>query len=84
MAAKMAKRRVMLSFTQETIAEPVIYNLGQQFNLVTNILQAHLTEDRGWIALELRGKDTDIEAGIAWVISKGVRVGPVSDTIAET
>ena len=84
MAAKMTKRWVTLSFTQEAIAEPIIYNLGQQFNLVTNILQAHLTEDRGWIALELKGKDTDIEAGIAWVISKGVRVDPISDTVAET
>jgi len=74
----MAKRRVMLTFSSETITEPIIYNLGQQFNIVTNIRQADLAEDRGWIVLELDGKDQDIEAGIAWVISKGVRVDPVS------
>ena len=74
----MAKRRVMLTFSSETITEPIIYNLGQQFNIVTNIRQADLAEDRGWIVLELDGKDKDIEAGIAWVISKGVRVDPVS------
>ena len=79
MAAKMAKRRVMLSFTQETIAEPVIYNLGQQFNIVTNIHRANMAEDRGWIELELEGKDKDIEAGIAWLISKGVRVDPITE-----
>ena len=67
----------MLTFTQEAIAEPIIYNLGQQFNIVTNIRQAELTEDRGWIVLEIEGEDKDIEAGIAWVISKGVRVEPV-------
>ena len=69
----------MLTFTPEIIAEPIIYNLGQQFNIVTNIRQADLTEDRGWIVLELDGEDKDIEAGIAWAISKGVRVNPASD-----
>jgi len=75
----MTKRRVMLTFSAETIAEPIIYNIGQQFNVITNIRQANLTEDKGWITLELDGEDKDIEAGIAWVISKGVRVDPVSD-----
>ena len=67
----MAKRQVMLTFPEELFREPIIYNLGQQFNLVTNILRADLTEDRGWVVLELDGKDEDIEAGTAWVISKG-------------
>ena len=31
----------------------------------------------GWIELELLGQEKDIEAGIAWLISKGVRVDPV-------
>jgi len=73
----MAKQRVRFTFSEETIAEPIIYNLGQQFNIATNIRQADLTEDRGWIVLEIDGEDKDIEDGIAWVISKGVRVDPV-------
>ena len=79
----MAKRRVMLTFPEEAIAEPITYNLGQQFNIVTNIRQANLTEDRGWIVLELDGEDKDIEAGIAWAISKGVRVNLVTGDIEE-
>ena len=75
---EMAKRRVMLTFSPEIGSEPIIYNLGQQFNIVTNIRQAELTEDRGWIVLELDGEDKDIEAGITWAISKGIRVAPVS------
>jgi len=77
----MVRQRVMLTFTPETSSEPIIYNLGQQFNIVTNIGRADTTKDRGWIELELDGKDEDIEAGIAWVISKGIRVEPVSDEI---
>jgi len=74
----MTKRRVMLTFSPETITEPIIYNLGQQFKIVTNIRQADLAGDRGWIVLELDGEEQDIEAGIDWAISRGVRVDPVS------
>ena len=70
----MVKRRVMFTFTSELITEPIIYNLGQQFRLVTIIRRADLTEDRGYIVLELDGKEEDIEAGITWVTSNGVRV----------
>ena len=75
----MAKRRVMLSFIPETIAEPIIYTISQQFNLVTNIRQADLAEDKGWIVVEFDGNEEDIEAGLAWAISKGVRVDPTSE-----
>jgi len=79
----MAKRRVMFTFPQELIREPVIYNLGQQFKVVGNIRRADISEDKGWVVLELEGKEEDIEQGIAWVTSKGVRVDPIIGDIVE-
>lgn len=79
----MVKRRVMFTFTSELVTEPIIYNLGQQFGLVTIINRADLTEDMGYIVLELDGKGEDIEAGITWVTSKGVRVNPANDETTE-
>lgn len=73
----MSKRRVMFTFNEEQIRDPLIHNLGQQFNLITNIRRADLSEDKGWIVLELEGDEDDIEQGIAWVTSKGVRIDPV-------
>lgn len=75
----MTKRRVRFTFPVELHSEPIIYTLGQQFKLVTTIYQADLAEDRGWVALELDGTDQDIEDGIAWAMSKGVRVDAVGD-----
>jgi len=75
----MAKRCMMFTFPPGFSSEPIVYNIGQQFNIVTNIRQADVAEDRGWIVLELDGEEQDIEAGITWAISKGVRVDPVSD-----
>ena len=79
----MAKRQIMFTFPQELIKEPIIYNLSQQFRVVTNIRRADVSEDRGWVVLELEGEEKDIEQGIAWVTSKGVRVDPVTGDIVE-
>ena len=79
----MAKTQVMFTFPQELIREPIIYSLGQQFKIVTNIRRADVTENRGWVVLELEGEEGDIEQGIAWVTSKGVRVDPVAGDVVE-
>jgi len=79
----MAKRQVMFTFPPKLIKEPIIYNLGQRFRVVTNIRRADVSEDKGWVVLELEGEEEDIEHGIAWVTSKGVRVDPVVGDIVE-
>jgi len=79
----MVKRHVMFTFPQELIREPIIYNLGQQFNVITNIRRADVSEDKGWVVLELEGEENDIEQGITWMTSKGVRVDPVIGDVVE-
>ena len=79
----MAKRQVMFTFPQELIKEPIIYTLSHQFKVVTNIRRADVSENRGWVVLELEGEEEEIEQGIAWVTSKGVRVDPVIGDIVE-
>ena len=79
----MTKRQVMFTFPEVLIKEPIIYNLGQQFRVVTNIRRADVSEATGWVVLELEGDEADIDQGIAWVTSKGVRVDPVTGDIVE-
>ena len=79
----MGKRQIMFTFPEELIREPIIYNLSQQFKIVTNIRRADVSESKGWVVLELEGEEKDIEQGIAWVTSKGVRVDPVIGDIVE-
>ena len=79
----MAKRQVMFTFPPKLIREPIIYNLGQQFKVVTNIRRADVSENKGWVVLELEGNERDIEQGISWVLSRGVRVDPVTGDVVE-
>ncbi len=72
----MVKRRLMFTFPPELIKEPIIYNFGQQFNIITNINLADISEDKGWVVLDLEGDEEDIEEGVAWATSKGMRVDP--------
>jgi hypothetical protein len=79
----MAKQRVKFTFYPELIPSPIIYELGKNFEVVTNIRRADVTEDRGWVILELEGDLGEIERGLEWVASKGVRVDPVQGDIVE-
>ena len=79
----MTKRQVTFTFPQELIREPIIYTISHQFKVVTNIRRADVSENKGWVVLELEGEDSEIEQSIAWVASKGVRVDPVVGDIVE-
>ena len=79
----MIKKQIMFTFPQKLITEPIIYELGRRFNVVTNIRRADVTENKGWVLLELEGSEKDIDKGIEWVTSKGVRVDPVLGNIVE-
>jgi hypothetical protein len=79
----LAKQRVKFTFPQELIKEAVIWRLGRDFQLVTNIRRADVTEDRGWVVLELEGEMEEIERGVRWVVDLGVRVDPVAGDIVE-
>ncbi|MBE0416021.1 MAG: NIL domain-containing protein [Dehalococcoidia bacterium] len=70
----MAKRRLKFIFPTELVTEPLLYNLGQDFRVVTNICRADITETQGWVVLEMEGSEEDIEQGLAWVEAKGVGV----------
>ena len=75
------KRCLMFAFSPEVVAEPIIHNLGMQFRLVTNIRRADITEEGGWAVLDLEGDEKDIENGIAWATSRGVRIEPADDLV---
>ena len=79
----MSKRQVMFTFPEGLIKEPIIYNLSHQFNIVTSIRRADISESKGWVVLELEGEEKEIEQGIAWVKSKKVRVDPIIGDIVE-
>lgn len=79
----MARRRVRLIFGRDLVTEPVIYHLGKNYDVVTNIRRADVTRDEGWVMLEIAGDPEEIDRGIAFLESKGVRVEPAEGDLVE-
>ena len=79
----MIKRRVKFTFPQKLITEPLIYQLGKKYEIVTNIRRADVREDMGWVVLELEGEEDEIASGLEWVAGYGVRIDPVSGDVVE-
>jgi L-aspartate semialdehyde sulfurtransferase ferredoxin len=78
-----SRQRVKFTFQGELVKEPIIYQLGHTFHIVTNIRRADVREDVGWVVLELDGEKEEIERGLQWVSSTGVRVDPVGGDVIE-
>jgi len=79
----MGRRRVKLTFGKELVTEPVIYQLGKQYQIVTNIRRADVTRDEGWVLLELIGEADELGRGIEYLESRGVRVDPAEGDLVE-
>jgi hypothetical protein len=78
-----ARRRVKLVFGRDLVTEPVIYQLGKQFEIVTNIRRADVTRDEGWVLLEMTGEPDELNRGIEYLESRGVRVDPAEGDLVE-
>ena len=78
-----SKRRLKLIFGPSLVKEPVIYQLGKHFELVTNIRRADVTRDEGWVLLEVSGEPDEVDKGIAYLESRGVTVEPAEGDVVE-
>lgn len=76
-------QRVRFTFLDRLIKEPVVYRLGHDFAIVTNIRRADIQEGIGWVILELEGEQQSIDDGLEWVRSLGVRVDPALGDVVE-
>lgn len=79
----MPSARLELIFPKEMVKEPVVYRIGRDFGVVTNIRRAEVTADGGWLVLELTGPEAEIEKAVAYARRLGVEVRPVHKDIVE-
>ena len=72
-----------LIFGRDLVTEPVIYHLGKNYAIVTNIRRADVTREEGWVVLEMTGEPDELERGVGYLESRGVRVEPVEGDVVE-
>jgi len=79
----MAKRRVHLTFPETLVQEPIIYNLGKRFDIVTNIRRANVEDNFGWVILELDGDEQALDQGLAYMEGLGVQINTIAGDVVE-
>jgi len=73
------ERKVRLTYPQRLLGQPLIYGLIRQFDLFTNILEARVSAEEGWLVLVVRGERERVEQGLSWMIEQGVQVEILDD-----
>lgn len=79
----MTSLRVRLTFPPERVTEPIIYNIGHQYQVVTNIRRANVTEEAGWVMLELLGPPDEIERAVDYLKNISVQVELVEGDVVQ-
>lgn len=64
-------------FPTRLITQPILWELGQKFKVVTNVRQASVNDEIGLVSLALSGERDEIKRAIAWLEGLGVKVEPV-------
>jgi len=78
-----ASLKFHITFPEDKIKEPIIYQIGKEYKVITNIRKADVTEKTGWVDLELVGDPKEIERAVDGMKKKGVKVDPIERNIIE-
>jgi len=70
----LTEQKVKFTYPKHLLDQPLIYLLGQRFGLLTNILEARITAEEGWLILSVRGDRERVQQGLTWIAEQGVQV----------
>ncbi len=77
------KEKFYLTYPPTLIKEPIIYRLGKQFDVITNIRGANVSNEMGLVALEMEGTQEEVDRAVAWLRAQGITVEPIEKNVIE-
>ena len=75
--------RLFVSFPEELVDRPMIYEIVKRFDVVPNIRRANVEGHSGWVILELSGDDAQRDAAIAYLEELGCTVNAMEGDVLE-
>ncbi len=73
------QKKVFLTFPAKLVREPIIFNIGKNFNVIVNIRGASVSDEIGLVALMLEGEDKEIEKALQYLKDKDVIIEPIEE-----
>ncbi len=79
----MAHLRFHIRFPEDKIREPIIYQIGREYTVVTNVRRADVRDTIGWADVEFSGDTVEIERAVAGLQNKSCVVDPIELNVVE-
>lgn len=80
----MNSTRLYLTFPENLVDKPVIYEVVKRFDVVPNIRRANVEAHSGWVVLELSGTEGALDSAIAYFKEAGVDVNRMEGDVLES
>jgi hypothetical protein len=75
--------RLFVSFPEELVDRPMIYEVVKRFDVVPNIRRANVEQHSGWVILELTGPQEQLDGSIAYLEEVGCTVNTMEGDVIE-
>ena len=75
--------RLFVSFPEELVDRPMIYEVVKRYDVVPNIRRANVEEHSGWVILELTGSQEHLDAAVAYLEGVGCTVNTMEGDVIE-
>jgi hypothetical protein len=75
--------RLFVSFPEELVDRPMIYEVVKRFDVVPNIRRANVEQQSGWMILELTGAQEQLDGATAHLEELGCAVNTMEGDIIE-
>ena len=77
----MTSRHLRLTFPEAQVAQPVIYHVVKDFNVIPSIRRAAIENHFGWMIVEFKGEVVDLDAAQVYLESLGVEISQAEGDI---
>lgn len=68
------KIQVELTFPADLKDEPVLYQMGRNFKVIPNVLEASFSTEMGWTIITLEGEEAEINRLFDYLKTKNVSI----------
>jgi len=75
--------RLFVSFPEDLVDRPMIYEVVKRFDVVPNIRRANVEQHSGWVILELNGEQEQLDGSVAYLEEVGCTVNTMEGDVIE-
>ena len=80
----MSSLRLFVSFPEELVDRPLVYEVIKKFDVVPNIRRANVEGHSGWLILEVNGDQSQLDGAIEYFEGLGCTVNRMEGDVLES